>query len=286
MATQLELRAHFLALGKAGAIYVWGANCQIITEDLMNRLCKAVDSEKYNKEYYDGKLEEGEGKPGADCSGAMKPVSGYDTTAQGYYNRCVEKGNIKDIPNKVCLVFRRKDSKKITHVGCYTGDGYVSEMASSKKNYQRKKLDKSEWDNWGMPDFIEDPDREFSGVWDCDTTSALQMALGTKVDGIVSNQKLVSKKYVPKASTKSWKFKLLGYKKGSSVIKALQRWLKGMGFYSGNIDGWCEKKTVDALQLFLREYDYYFGDLDSKMGPGTVRGLQMAIVDGVFTSIE
>ena len=283
MATQLELRAHFIALGKAGAIYVWGANCQIITEDLMNRLCKAVSSAKYDKAYYDGKLKEGNGKPGADCSGAIKPVSGYDTTAQGYYNRCVEKGNIQDIPQKVCLVFRRNASKKITHVGCYTGDGYVSEMASSKKNYQRKKLNKSEWNYWGMPDFITDPEREFSGAWDCDTTTALQKALGTTVDGIVSNQKLVSKKYVPKASTKSWKFKLVGYKKGSSVIKALQRWLKGMGFYNGNIDGWCEKKTVDALQSFLREYGYYFGELDSKMGTGTVTGLQLALAAGDFT---
>lgn len=168
MATQKQLREHFLNLGKQGAIYVWGANCQIITKDLMNRLCKAVSSKKYNKAYYDGKLEEGEGKPGADCSGAIEPVSGYDTTAQGYYNRCVEKGNIQDIPQKVCLVFRRNASKEITHVGCYTGDGYVSEMASSKKNYQRKKLNKAEWDYWGMPDFISDPET----VWTISTTTS------------------------------------------------------------------------------------------------------------------
>ena len=39
-ATQAQLKQHFIALGNKGAIYVWGANGQIITESLMDMLYK------------------------------------------------------------------------------------------------------------------------------------------------------------------------------------------------------------------------------------------------------
>lgn len=156
--TQKELKQHFLNLGNKGAIYVWGANSQIITAELMDKLYKTFGSKTYDKAYYDNKLKEGKGKIGADCSGSIYPVSGYDTTAANYYKRCKSKGAIGSIPiNKVCLVFKTNSSGSINHVGCYTGDGYVSEMASSKSNYQRKKLDGNGWDLWGMPDFVSDP---------------------------------------------------------------------------------------------------------------------------------
>ena len=98
--TQAQLKQHFIVLGNKGAIYVWGANGQIITEDLMDMLYKYFKSNTYNRAYYDNKLKEGKGKPGADCSGAIFPVSGYDTTAAGYYNRCVQKGTISSNPAK------------------------------------------------------------------------------------------------------------------------------------------------------------------------------------------
>lgn len=156
MITQQKLKDHFLELGKKGALYVWGANGQTITKALMDSLYKSFGSTKYNKAYYDAKLKAGEGKPGADCSGALYPVSGYDTTASGYYKKCTKTGKISSIPReKVCLVFKVNSSGAINHVGCYTGDGYVSEMASSSKNYQRKKLDGNGWDYWGLPDFVD-----------------------------------------------------------------------------------------------------------------------------------
>lgn len=158
MVTQAQLKQHFLDLGSKGAIYVWGANGQTITQVLCDMLCSRHGNAKYNKAYYDQKLKEGLGKIGADCSGAIFPVSGYDTTASGYYKKCVEKGAISTMPrNKVCLVFKVDSDMDITHVGCYTGDGYVSEMASSTLNYQRKPLENNGWDLWGMPDFISDP---------------------------------------------------------------------------------------------------------------------------------
>jgi hypothetical protein len=155
MATQKQLKEHFLSLN--GALYVWGANCQIITKSLMDSLYKTFGSKTYNKAYYDNKLKAGEGKKGADCSGAIYPISGYDATASNYYSRCTKKGSIDSIPkNKVCLVFKKNSKGTINHVGCYTGDGYVSEMASSQKNYQRKPLAGNGWDLWGFPDFLTD----------------------------------------------------------------------------------------------------------------------------------
>lgn len=159
MSTQKQLKDHFLSL--KGALYVWGANCQTITKSLMDSLYKTFGNGTYNKAYYDGKLKAGEGKKGADCSGAIFPISGYDATAATYYTRCKKKGDISSIPNnKVCLVFKKNSKGSINHVGCYTGDGYVCEMASSAKNYQRKPLAGNGWDLWGCPDFITDFDVE------------------------------------------------------------------------------------------------------------------------------
>lgn len=157
MITQKQLKDYFLSL--KNAVYVWGADGQKITQELMDSLYKSHGTAKYNKTYYKNKFIEGCGRIGADCSGAFRKVSGYDTTAAGYYNRCKKKGKISTLPkNKICMVFKRDYKKKINHIGCYTGDGYVSELASSKLNYQRKKLDGNGWDDWGYPDFISDYD--------------------------------------------------------------------------------------------------------------------------------
>ncbi len=279
--TQKELKAHFLGL--KGALYVWGANGQKITKTLTDKLYKTYGSSKYNKDYYENKLKEGEGKIGADCSGALRLVSGYDTTAQGYYNKCVEKGAISSIPrNKVCLVFKKNLLGKINHVGCYTGDGYVCEMASSKLNYQRKPLDGNGWTLWGMPNFVSDPENNtleklvVDGEWGKDTTYATQKVYGTEADGLISNQKLSFKKYLLNALTSSWKF-VLSTKKGSALIKAIQTDLKDKGYYTGKIDGWCGKDTVTAMQKFLKDLGYYTGKIDAKMGANTVKGWQMYI---------
>lgn len=279
MVRQAQLKKYALAL--KNTIYVWGANGQIITRDLVDRLHKAFGNDKYNKKYYDAKLKEGEGKKGADCSGAFAKISGYDTTASGYYSRCVEKGTIDTIPeNKVCLVFKNSTKGGINHVGCYTGDGYVSEMASSKKNYQRKKLEGNGWDRWGMPDFISDPDTEFldeDGSWGCDTTFKSQKVFGTKEDGKISNQKVSAKAFLPKASVKSWEFKKEGYEKGSSFFKALQQFLEVEGIYKGKFHGWCDKTTVVSLQQFLKDAGFFKGKANGYLNKATVKAWQQYI---------
>lgn len=137
------------------AIYLWGGNGEIITKALCDSLFKTFGSSKYNRAYYDNKLAEGAGRIGADCSGAMCTLSGFDATATGYYNKCSQKGSIASIPrDTVCLVFKKNSSGNIGHIGMYTGDGYVSEMANSTVNYRRAKLDGNGWDLWGTPLWI------------------------------------------------------------------------------------------------------------------------------------
>lgn len=278
MITQKQLKEHFLGL--SGAIYVWGANCKTITEEMINSLYDNYRTSTYDKAYYDGKLAEGKGKIGADCSGALYPLSGYDTTAAGYYNRCTKKGTIDSIPeDKVCLVFKVNSFGSINHVGCYTGDGYVSELASSKKNYQRKALSGNGWDKWGLPDFVdyetEEKDLlEVDGKWGRDTTTKSQRVLGTKEDGIVSNQPVSCKEYLPNAQESSWEFERTNYKRGSNLIKAIQ---KLVGMTGRDVDGHCGKDTVKAMQIFLQKLGFYTGKIDGKMGPLTVMAWQQYI---------
>ena len=110
-----EVIAYFESLYKNRAVYLWGCNSEIITKELCNKLYGWFGSPTYNKAYYDNKYKEGAGRIGADCSGAFYPMSGFDTTAQGYYNECSVKGNISSIPNKPCMVFKGESTKKITH---------------------------------------------------------------------------------------------------------------------------------------------------------------------------
>ncbi|MBQ8662355.1 MAG: hypothetical protein IJ471_00700 [Eubacterium sp.] len=278
MITQKQLKEHFLGL--SGSIYVWGANCETITEAMIKKLYNCFKSSTYNRAYYDGKLAEGEGKIGSDCSGALYPVSGYDTTAAGYYNRCTKKGTIDSIPkDKVCLVFKVNSSGSINHVGCYTGDGYVSELASSKKNYQRKQLAGNGWDKWGLPDFVdyeEEPTAELKvdGEWGKDTTTKSQQVLDTTVDGIVSNQPVSCQKYVPNALESSWEFERTNYKNGSELIRAIQALC---GLTGRDVDGHCGKNTVTAMQKFLNTKGFSCGSIDGIMGSKTVMAWQQYI---------
>ena len=103
--------------------------------------------------------------------------------------------------------------------------------------------------------------------WGPDTTRASQRVLGTTVDGIVSNQSLRAKKYLPNVSTASWKF-VKNPGRGSNMVRALQK------LVGATVDGLCGPGTVKALQKFLKSKGFYSGAIDSKMGPGTVSGWQ------------
>ena len=151
-----EVVSYFEKLYINKAIYLWGANGELITKELCDKLFKTYGSSTYNRQYYDNKFKEGSGHIGADCSGAMCPVSGFDTTAQGYYNKCITKGNIASIPKDTpCLVFKGKSTSAINHIGFYLGNDYIVEMKSSKDNCVRGKLSTGNWKWYGIPNWIK-----------------------------------------------------------------------------------------------------------------------------------
>ncbi len=136
----------------AGSVYLWGADVEIITEDLIESLKSRFGTENYKNI----SLEDVEGKIGADCSGFLHPLSGKDNTAEGYYSECIEKGNVEKMPEKVvCLIFRQ-ESGKIVHVAIYTGDGMLFEMWNG---CEYRKFVASEWSFYGIPDWIEQMDK-------------------------------------------------------------------------------------------------------------------------------
>lgn len=151
-----DVISYFENLYANKAIYLWGANGEVITKELCDKLFKTYGSSTYNRQYYDNKLKEGSGHIGADCSGAMCPVSGFDTTAQGYYNKCSTKGSITSIPkDTACLVFKGNSTSAINHIGFYLGNGYTIEMKSSKENCVKNKLESGGWKWYGIPTWID-----------------------------------------------------------------------------------------------------------------------------------
>jgi peptidoglycan hydrolase-like protein with peptidoglycan-binding domain len=154
--TNKQLLDWFEYLYQNKAIYLWGANSEKITLSLTDRLFRWFGSRTYDKAYYDGKFKEGNGKIGADCSGAFHPISGIDTTAQGYYDKCSDKGSIIKIPkDKVCQVFRKSLTSQINHIGLYCGNGYTIEMKSSKDNCVKQKFNPLRWTHYGIPNWLE-----------------------------------------------------------------------------------------------------------------------------------
>lgn len=177
-----EVVSYFENLYMNKGIYLWGANSEIITQELCDRLFKTYGSSTYNRQYYNNKLKEGEGHIGADCSGAMYPVSGFDTTAQGYYNKCATKGNISSIPkNTPCLVFKGKSTSAINHIGFYLGNGYVIEMKSSKENCVKSKLESGGWKWYGIPNWID-----YSSTLEENVTSVIKIVDASSYQGNVN----------------------------------------------------------------------------------------------------
>lgn len=106
------------------------------------------------------------------------------------------------------------------------------------------------------------------GSWGIATTKKAQTVFGTTVDGIISNQPVSNKVYLPNAYAGSWQFKSSGYAAGSALVKSIQKWL---GITQ---DGWFGKQSVNALQTKLKALGFYTGAVDGSMGPATVAAFQ------------
>ena len=154
---QRDARPYYINVKDSHCIYVWGMNfCTIITQETIDKAYRDNHTSKYNRKYYDDKLKEGKGKPGSDCSGMHHDLSGYDTTAQGYYNKCTGKGPFSTLPtHSLVLLFKGSSSQNIIHTGIYLGDGMCIHMKSSKDNCVYESVDKHGWTAYGFADFID-----------------------------------------------------------------------------------------------------------------------------------
>lgn len=173
----------------ADMVYLWGADVQVITKDLIEKLKKKFGTKHYEKI----SLEIHEGKMGADCSGFLSPLSGTDMTAATYYAKCPKRGTIDKISTKkVCLIFR-KENGNVVHVAIYTGDGYLTEMWNG---CERRKFIPSQWTYYGEPDWIEEQivqykagdtivlEKEYSGHSTATDAVAKKNKRNTVVDGV------------------------------------------------------------------------------------------------------
>lgn len=73
------------------------------------------------------------------------------------------------------------------------------------------------------------------------------------------------------ASHNAWVYLMCAINhKDADLGLALQKWLKGLGYYKGRLDGKFESLSVKALQRFLKAKGLYKGLLDGKRGAMTV----------------
>lgn len=113
------------------------------------------------------------------------------------------------------------------------------------------------------------------GWWGSSTTRALQLALGTPSDGVVSSQDVHWKSSNPGLTT-GWRW--TGNPRGSRVIFELQMVLRRRKKYKGKLDGLIGPKTIRALQSELGT------PVDGKVSKKSamVKALQRDLRDGKF----
>lgn len=276
--TQKQFINHYMNLYNSGAIYVWGANGEVITKELIDRLYKAYGSHTYNKTYYYNKLKEGQGKIGADCSGSIFPLSGKDNTAKGYYNTCTKRGLFKNIPkDTACLVF----NSNFTHVGAYLGNGNTVEMMSSTRNCVKQTLSNTRWAYYGIPDWLE---------ISTDKNEPPQIDNNNTVnDEIIKNIQKWCNSYCNAGLVVDGKF---GPKSKQGLCKALQTYLNKKYNADLVVDGVFGTKTKKACKscdgknelvyvcqamLYCKGYDMTHSiknnNLDSSYGSGTKKAV-------------
>lgn len=119
------------------------------------------------------------------------------------------------------------------------------------------------------------PDLDEDGWWGKATTRALQEALGTPVDGEVWSQSIRWEEANP-GLTSGWVW--VTYPKGSTVMKAFQKWI---GLPEGERDGLIGPNTIKQFQRKMRSYGYT-GAIDGELWKqsATIKALQKALNEG------
>ena len=260
MVTQEQAKKYYKELYDIGSIYVWGFNSgTIITKGSIDRAYKEYHSERYDRKYYNDKLKEGEGKNGSDCSGAHFPLSGYDTTAQGYYDKCEIKGKISTLPkNEVVILFKgtekvvidektgkRTTKLSINHTGAYLGDGMCVHMKSSKANCVYESVNNHGWTHWGKPKWIDysspDPDPGY-----------------THKDFVKDVETILDAKTPAEAFEKTITISV-NINSRNALVTPLERYMKALGYYNGEIEADHRKTPIygsgmkKAIMKYQRE---------------------------------
>lgn len=238
-----------------------------------------------------------------------------DWGAKTTYSKATTKGKAATFPKTAgLLVFKGTSASAIHHVGVYGGDGYVYEAKGHAYGVVKTKYKSSDWPFWAQHPLITDDTAgttttstasasttsattsattsstttastsssssssaslTVDGTWGQKTTKAMQKALGTTVDGIVSNQLTSCKKYLEAASTASWAF-YSSKRGGSPMVKALQK------LVGATQDGYAGQATVKALQKWLNSKASAGLTVDGYMGAKTVKAVQKALNNGKF----
>ena len=239
--TQLEAYNHYKNEYDIGSIYVWGFNDgTIISKETIDAAYRDYHSSRYDRKYYDDKLKEGEGKNGSDCSGAHYLLSGYDTTAQGYYEKCIKKGKIDSMPkNKVCLLFVWSDSsKRMVHTGAYLPYLGAFHMASSVRNAVIEDLKNRGWTHWGYANFISDYDT-YSFIPDSTPIPAPEPTpvyrKYTQDDFINDVCKILKAASAKEAFEKTITISTKTNSK-NALVTPLERYMKALEYYKGDIE--------------------------------------------------
>lgn len=128
--------------------------------------------------------------------------------------------------------------------------------------------------------------------WGPKVTKETQTQLGTDVDGIVSRQPTANRQYAQNCESTSWVFtsKLTaanGYR-GSAMVRKIQESLKALGFYAGEVDGFCGKQTFTAMQKWLESVGYSVGKAgcNGYWGPDSNTAWCKALENGVVARLK
>lgn len=155
MKNNVQLVEYCNKLYNAGARYWFGTFGQIASNSLWN-----VKKQQYPSQYKSSrdkqiKKDIEEGRIVTDCSGLIKGfmmtrdngqivyTPSLDLGANTYYNKAIEKGTIKTMPNIPGLAVWKEG-----HIGVYVGEGFVIEARGFDYGVQKYKLSDRPYTKW------------------------------------------------------------------------------------------------------------------------------------------
>lgn len=162
--TNIGLLENTIKCYKNSNYYIYGTYGQKLTLELVNSKIKQYPRfYRTQSRINNARNAVGRYKYAYDCVGLIKDYlfggfgnvkynSKYDLSANGMYNKCTEKGKIKNIPNiKGLLVWMDG------HIGVYDGEKYTYECTVSGGTFRIiKTVAKTRgWTNWGKCAYIK-----------------------------------------------------------------------------------------------------------------------------------